>query len=110
MTGEKIIEEAQKYLGVKYVKGGASPNGFDDIGLINYVYKKIYGKILSQDFRALIKMGKNVNSKELIKGDLIFCKKHVGIFIGNGQFIIVDPKHGVRISAIVDFNTARRIL
>ena len=55
-------------------------------------------------------MGKNVNSKELIKGDLIFCKKHVGIFIGNGQFIIVDPKHGVRISAIVDFNTERRIL
>ena len=110
MNGEKIIEEAKKYLGTPYVPGGENPKGFDCFGFIKYIFKKVAGKTLSHNFKELINSGKRVGKKELKKGDLIFSQNQAGIYIGDGQIITVDSKHGVRISAIVDFSTARRIL
>lgn len=36
----EAVMHAQKYLGVPYVWGGASPKGFDCSGLVQYVFKE----------------------------------------------------------------------
>ena len=37
--GGLVVEVAKMYLGVPYVYGGTSPNGFDCSGLMQFVYK-----------------------------------------------------------------------
>lgn len=91
-TTSSVVNEATKYLGVKYVWGGSSPTGgFDCSGLTQYVYKK-YGVEIPHSAAAQSKMGTAVTKGQLAPGDLVFFAKngrvhHVGIFIGNGKFL-----------------------
>ncbi len=107
--GEQMVAEAKKYLGTKYVYGGASPSGFDCSGLLLYVAKK-FGIDLPHKASIQATMGTAVDKANLQPGDMVFFKtdgtgavSHAGMFIGNGQFIHA-PKTGdvVKISNIND--------
>jgi peptidoglycan DL-endopeptidase CwlO len=103
---------ALRYLGVRYVYGGASPSGFDCSGLVMYVYAQL-GISLPHYTVAQWNATQPVSSPE--PGDLVFFDGlgHVGIYIGNGQ--MVDAPHTgsvVRIDSISGFgafNGARRV-
>lgn len=108
--GQAIVNQARKYLGVKYVYGGTSPKGFDCSGLVQYVCKSV-GISVNRTAASQFGNGKAVNKQDLQPGDLLFFAKggrihHVGIYIGNGQMIHA-PQTGdvVKISSI---NTAYR--
>jgi cell wall-associated NlpC family hydrolase len=81
----KIIEEAKKYLGVKYVLGGKSENGIDCSGLVQVAYKNSLGVILPKYSWDQKEMGIKIKLKNVKTGDLIFLvkkenrHKHVGI-------------------------------
>jgi len=79
---------AMRYLGVKYVWGGASPDGFDCSGLVMYVYAQL-GVSLPHFAAAQYTMGVAVPRADLQPGDLVFFDglDHVGIYIGGGQMI-----------------------
>jgi len=106
---------ALRYLGVKYVFGGASPAGFDCSGLVMYVYAQL-GIQLPHYAAAQFGLGVPVPRDELQPGDLVFFDglDHVGIYIGGGQMVHA-PQTGdvVKITAISDFGDryvgARRI-
>ena len=91
-TGQSIVAEAQKYLGVPYVFGGASPAGFDCSGLVYYVLKTL-GYAPNRTPEAQYAHGTYVTKADLLPGDLVFFSgngstiTHVGIYAGNGQFI-----------------------
>ena len=91
-TGAKLVEEAKKHLGKKYVWGATGPNTFDCSGLTQYCHKKL-GISIPRTSLAQSKSGKLVSKSDLQVGDLIFWKTtsapvgHVGMYIGNGQFI-----------------------
>lgn len=119
-TGSKIVSEAKKYLGVPYVWGGSTPAGFDCSGLVQYVFAK-NGKSIPRTSQEQFKAGTAVSKNSLQAGDVVFFKGsrgsmsspgHVGIYIGNGQYIQA-PQTGsvVKISdldARSDFAGARR--
>ena len=91
-TGAKLVEEAKKHLGKKYVWGATGPNTFDCSGLTQYCHKKL-GINIPRTSLAQSKSGKLVSKSNLQVGDLIFWKTtsapvgHVGMYIGNNQFI-----------------------
>jgi cell wall-associated NlpC family hydrolase len=96
---------ALRYLGVPYVWGGASPDGFDCSGLVMYVYAQL-GISLPHFAAAQYGMGTPVARSDLQPGDLVFFDglNHVGIYIGDGQ-LVHAPQTGdvVKISSLSDF-------
>ena len=107
-----IVEEAKKYLGVKYVYGGSSPSGFDCSGLIWYVFKN-HGINLNRVAADQAKQGTWVAKENLVAGDLVFFDtrgtgsyiNHVGIYIGNGNFIHASSGSSARCVVISDLTT-----
>ena len=90
--------------------GGSRPGGFDCSGLVQYCYKKV-GVDLPRTTSELINRGKNVVQANLKVGDLVFPSSgHVGLYVGNGNFIHA-PKRGdvVKISSVYSFYAGRRV-
>ena len=70
-TGRRVVGIAQRYLGVPYVFGGASPSGFDSSGLTMYVYAQL-GVALPHGAQAQRKASRPVALSNLRRGDLVF--------------------------------------
>ncbi|HEY2371720.1 MAG TPA: NlpC/P60 family protein [Gaiellaceae bacterium] len=96
---------AARYLGVPYVWGGASPSGFDCSGLVMYVYAQL-GVSLPHYTVSQWNATTPIPTSALAPGDLVFFDGlgHVGIYIGNGQFIHA-PHTGtvVQIASLVGY-------
>lgn len=103
-SGNAIVEEAEKYLGVPYVWGGTSPSGFDCSGLVQYVCKSL-GINVSRVSQDQYYDGIPVSREELQPGDLVFFQKngdvhHVGIYVGDGMMI-----HAPYTGAVVQYQS-----
>jgi cell wall-associated NlpC family hydrolase len=84
-----VVSIALQYLGVPYVWGGASPStGFDCSGFVMYVFAQI-GVSLPHHAASQYGYGVPISRDQLAPGDLVFFDGlgHVGIYIGNGQFV-----------------------
>jgi peptidoglycan DL-endopeptidase CwlO len=86
-----VVGIAQRYLGVPYVYGGASPSGFDCSGLAMYCYAQI-GIGLSHGATDQQHASTPVPLSALQPGDLVFFGSasysyHVGIYVGGGSMI-----------------------
>ncbi len=90
--GQRIVNYAKQFLGVPYVWAGRSPSGFDCSGFISYVFGQ-QGISVPRMADEQFAIGLSVNQYDLQQGDLVFFTtyepgpSHVGIYIGNGQFI-----------------------
>ncbi len=89
-----IVRTAYNFLGVPYRWGGESvEEGFDCSGFTMTVYR-LNGLDLPRSSRSQWRTGRSVGRSDLKKGNLLFFRtagngkiSHVGIYIGNGQFI-----------------------
>ena len=91
-----VINYAKQFLGVPYIWGGSTPSGFDCSGLTSYVYKNAGGVSLPRTASTQQGAGRQISLSDLQAGDLIFFgypAYHVGIYIGNGQYLHA-PKPG----------------
>jgi cell wall-associated NlpC family hydrolase len=88
-----VLRTAWSQLGARYVHGGADPSrGFDCAGLALYVYQTSCGTALPHGSKAQFEVGQRVAKNDLRPGDLVFFSFpkigwHVGIYIGNNEFI-----------------------
>ena len=91
-VGQQIVAFARQYMGVPYVWAGSSPSGFDCSGFVSYVFKS-FGYQTNRTAAGIYKNGTAVDKSELQIGDAVFFASsseaigHVGIYIGDGQFI-----------------------
>ncbi|MFN6961833.1 MAG: C40 family peptidase [Rhodocyclaceae bacterium] len=120
---ESTIDRALDFIGLRYKRGGSSPEtGFDCSGFVRYVYNETLGLVLPHNAKAIAQQGELVEKAELQPGDLVFFNtmrrafSHVGIYLGDNLFIHA-PRSGarVRIEDMTDrywsrrYNGARRI-
>ena len=108
-TGETIVNYAAQFLGTPYVYGGSSPSGFDCSGFVYYVLR-CNGINVSRTQVPMYSEGTPVSKANLQPGDLVFFQNtykaglsHVGIYVGDGQFIHA-PSSG-RVVSYADLNS-----
>lgn len=95
-----IARKAFQYLGVPYTWGGTGTRGFDCSGLIFSLFRQFHVR-LPRTADAQYEHGAPVKREKLQTGDLVFFStytagvSHVGIYIGNGEFIHASPTYGV---------------
>ena len=99
-SGSSIVNTAYKYMGVPYVWAGTSPKGFDCSGFIYYVFGE-HGIKTNRTAASLYNNGSYVQRSDLQPGDIICFYNggysyigHVGIYIGNDQFIHASSAGG----------------
>ena len=101
----RIISNAMQYIGVPYVFGGTSPYGFDCSGYVQYVFANA-GISLPRTADAQYEVGIPISTAELMPGDAVFFTtytygaSHVGIYLGDGNFIHASSSRGVTISSL----------
>ncbi|MBF5083124.1 transglycosylase SLT domain-containing protein [Quadrisphaera sp. INWT6] len=103
-SGDDLVTDAKKYLGVPYVWGGTDPDtGLDCSGFTQLVAKE-NGITLPRTAAQQAKVGTEVPSLDKAKaGDLVVLEggSHIGIYVGDGKMIHA-PKAGdvVKISKV----------
>lgn len=120
---EQLISTAMGLIGAPYYRGGTNvASGFDCSGFVRNVYAQALGLVLPRVARDQAKVTMKIKKNELRPGDLVFFNtmrkifSHVGIYLGEGQFIH-SPRSGasVRIESMdtkywrARFNGARRV-
>ncbi|MBQ7502380.1 C40 family peptidase [bacterium] len=102
---QELLAQAKSYMGVPYVWGGASPSGFDCSGYVQYVYGQV-GIDLPRTADVQFNAGDKVDAGEEAPGDMVFFEtyapgaSHVGIYLGDGEFIHASSSGCVRISSL----------
>lgn len=103
-TGQDVVNDARKYLGVPYVWGGTDPaTGLDCSGLVQRVYKDLgidVPRVASDQMNAGTAVPSLIQAKP---GDLLVMNgaQHIGIYLGNNQYIHAPmPGQNVQIADI----------
>jgi cell wall-associated NlpC family hydrolase len=110
-----LTRSAMRFIGTPYVFGGTSRGGFDCSGYVQHVFAMM-GVHLPRTADAQFDAGKRIASAEMAPGDLVFFHtyasgvSHVGIYLGNDQFIHSSSSRGVTISSLHDSYWAARYL
>ena len=94
----KIVEFAKTQIGKPYVYGATGSSSFDCSSFVQYVFKKTLGIIIPR-VSAEQSVFKPKLHNNIKKGDLLFFEtlekgriSHVGMYIGNRQFIHASSK------------------
>ncbi|MCS2147132.1 NlpC/P60 family protein [Scandinavium manionii] len=116
----KILAQYSRWKGTRYHFGGASHRGIDCSALMQAVFQGSMNMSLPRTTGEQINHGFHIAQNELKPGDLVFFKtskatRHVGVYVGNNEFIHASKIKGVTISSLANnywqahYETARRI-
>lgn len=103
-----LVKVAKSFMGAPYKYGGNTLKGLDCSAYVKKIYE-IFDIQLPRSARDQFKVGSKVGKEELGVGDLVFFRTkryakyptHVGIYIGEGNFIHSSSGHG-RIGVKID--------
>lgn len=103
--GDSLVSTANRYIGVPYVFGGSTPDGFDCSGFTSYVFSH-NGITLPRMADEQYAVGRKIGRTELIPGDLVFFStyepgvSHAGIYVGDDRFISATTSSGIHIDSL----------
>ena len=100
--GTRVLAEAKKHVGAKYLFGASGPSRFDCSGYTMYVYRKTLGVKLPHKANLQQRYGKSVSKSAKKPGDLIVSRNgsygyHVAIYAGGG-YMYDSPHTGARVT------------
>ena len=105
---DAIIATAKSFLGTPHSSGGLSKSGIDCSGLVYTAFNSHCSKDLPRVAQEMARWGTIISSlNNLKKGDLVFFTgtyntskfiTHVGIYLGNNDFIHTSTSKGVSIN------------
>ncbi len=120
VTASAIRERGNDWLGVRYRFGGESRSGIDCSAFTRQIFRESFGMELPRNTALQVQEGVSVNRQDLAPGDLVFFRRggtrHVGIYLGDNEFIHASTSRGVTISNLDEdyyrryYWTARRVL
>ena len=117
----RILDQYDGWKGVKYRLGGSTKKGIDCSALVQITFHEQFGLNLPRTTNELRHIGKTIAKNQLKAGDLVHFQidrntHHVGIYLGNNQFMHASSSKGVMISNLTDnywtkrYQSASRIL
>jgi len=95
-----LVTTALTLKGTPYRNGGTDPSGFDCSGFVQWVFAQ-HGTGVPREVRDQYGVGEEVDEDDVQPGDLVFFEtvskgaSHVGIAIGNGEFVHAPSSRGV---------------
>lgn len=102
---ENVVNLAQSLVETPYLFGGNTPDGFDCSGFVQYVYSNAGLSVVRKSSEDYF-MNDTTIVNTPVAGDVIFFKNtyksgisHMGIYIGNGEFIHAGS-NGVEVSKL----------
>lgn len=111
-----LYREAADWLGTRYRWSGNTKKGTDCSGLTGRLLKNVYNKDVARSSYIIAnELKEELQTEELLPGDLVFFAtlrrkgiSHVGVYLGEGQFIHASRK-GVVVSSLDDKYYARTL-
>lgn len=102
----RLYAFVENWYGVPYKYGGSGQSGVDCSGLVQQLYRNVYGKHIPRSSLEQYNESKSFRRvKKLREGDLVFFKtsgkkiSHVGVYLQNGYFVHASDQ-GVRLNHI----------
>lgn len=117
----RLMDQYAGWKGVRYRLGGDTKRGVDCSSFVQRTFREQFGLELPRSTWEQQEIGKSVSRSQLRTGDLVLFRagstgRHVGIYIGNNQFVHASTSSGVTISSMNEpywkkrYNEARRVL
>lgn len=111
-SGSRVVEEARRYIGTRYVLGGPEAcdpyNEMDCTCLTTTVFEK-FGQRLPDGPAEQLEYGTPVSREDLRPGDVVFHKEdgrtitHVSIYAGDGKVVHASGYFGEVIESEMDY-------
>lgn len=112
---QKIVAEAENWLGTPYQYAGTTRSGIDCSALMVQVFGEV-GVQLPRTSTEQFATGRRVEFGNLIVGDLVFFDfngsgvSHVGVYVGGNAFIHASSSSGVVRESLAQSYYARRFV
>ena len=114
----KVHDFYNSWEGVRYRMGGTTKNGIDWSAFVLNVFDRAFGMSMPRSTAEQRYVGTKISKSELEFGDLVFFRKnnHVGIYIGNNQFIHASTSKGVTTNSLSEdywmrtYTQSRRVI
>ena len=112
-TENKLRIATASWRGTPYKIGGTTKAGVDCSAFVRAAYKEALAIDLPRTSTEQELLGKNIERLNLKSGDLVFFRtqgmgpffksRHVGVYLGGGEFAQSSGSHGVTISRLDDY-------
>ncbi|MXP48535.1 bifunctional murein DD-endopeptidase/murein LD-carboxypeptidase [Pantoea sp. Eser] len=117
----RIMDQYAVWKGVRYRLGGDTKRGIDCSAFVQRTFRDQFGLELPRSTSEQQGTGKEISRTRLRPGDLVLFRagstgRHVGIYLGNDNFVHASTSSGVMISNLNDdywkkrYREGRRVL